>query len=41
MIIFRGKTNKTMKEKIASKGFIIVILKKACMDEYLMFVSYQ
>ena len=41
MVIFRDKADKSMKDNIASKGFVIVTLEKAWMDEYLIFISNQ
>ena len=41
MIIFRDKADKSMKDKIACKGFVIVTLEKAWMDEYLIIISSQ
>ena len=34
MIIFRGKTNLTIKDMVAPESFVIVTPKKAWMDEY-------
>ena len=37
MTIFTGKTNLTIKHKVAPEGFVIVTQEKAWMDESLMF----
>ena len=41
MITFRGKTNQTIKEIEAPKGFVIVTQEKAWMDESLMFIWFD
>ena len=40
MIIFRGKTNETIKDIEAPKGFVIVTQEKAWTDESLMFIWF-
>ena len=41
MIIFRGKTNRTIKDIEAPEGFVIVTQEKAWMDESLMFIWFD
>ena len=41
MIIFRGKTNRTIKDIEAPEGFVIVTQEKARMDEFLMFIWFM
>ena len=38
MIIFRSKTNHTIKDREAPEGFVIVTQEKAWIDESLMFI---
>ena len=41
MIIFRGKTNQTIKDIEAPEGFVIVTQEQAWMDESLMFIWFD
>ena len=41
MVIFRGKTNRTIKDIEAPEGFVIVTQEKAWMDESLMFIWFD
>ena len=41
MIIFRDKTNQTIKDVEAPEGFVIVTQEKAWMDESLMFIWFD
>ena len=41
MIIFRGKSNQTIKDIEAPEGFVIVTQEKAWMDESLMFIWFD
>ena len=40
-IIFRGKTNLTIKDIVAPEGFVIVTQEKAWMNESLMFTWFE
>ena len=40
MIVFREKTNQTIKGTEAPEGFVIVTLEKAWMDESLTFICF-
>ena len=40
MIVFRGKTNQTIKDIETPEGFVIVTQEKAWMDESLMFIWF-
>ena len=41
MIIFRGKTNQTMKDIEAPESFVIVTQEKAWKDDSLMFIWFD
>ena len=41
MIIFRGKSNQTIKDIEAPEGFVIVTQEKAKVDESLMFIWFD
>ena len=41
MILFRGKTNQTMKDTEAPEAFVIVTQEKAWMDESLIFIWFD
>ena len=41
MILFRSKTNQTMKDTEAPEGFVIVTQEKAWMDESLIFIWFD
>ena len=41
MVIFRGKTNQTIKDIEAPEGFVIVTQEKARVDESLMFIWFD
>ena len=41
MVIFRGKTNRTIKDIEAPEGFVIVTQEKTWMDEYLVFIWFD
>ena len=41
MIVFREKTNQTIKGTEAPEGFVIVTLEKAWMDESLTFICFH
>ena len=41
MIIFRGKSNQTIKDIEAPEGFVIVTQEKTWMDESLMFIWFD